>query len=84
LALTAAAAVMAARQIDFSQVIVILTGVLLLACGTIAKIFIREPSARWSKAIEVSSGVWTLLMYLNLGVVPLVWRWWSCGGQVPS
>ena len=68
----------------FSPVVIILSGVLLVAGGGIAILFLREPSTRLSKAIEALSGVWTLFMYLNLGVVPLVWRWWASGGEVPS
>jgi len=84
LGLTAVAAVIAARQISFSQAVIILSSVLLVAGGGIAILFLREPSTRLSKAIEGLSGVWTLLMYLNLGVVPLVWRWWASGAEVPS
>jgi 4-hydroxybenzoate polyprenyltransferase len=82
LGLNAVAAAMAARQIHFSEVVVVLLALLLAAGGTIAISFLREPDGRWSKAIEALSGVWTLLMYLHLGVVPLAWRWWTAAGAV--
>jgi 4-hydroxybenzoate polyprenyltransferase len=84
LGLTAVAAVMAAIQINFSQVVIILSGALLSAGSGIAILFVRAPSRRLSQAIEALSGVWTLLVYLNLGVVPLVWRWWASGGAPSS
>ena len=52
--------------------------------GLIAFLFVREPGSRGSRSIEAFSGIWTLLMYLNLGVVPLVWRWWDSGGKALS
>ncbi|MGE5192473.1 MAG: hypothetical protein ACM3U2_08210, partial [Deltaproteobacteria bacterium] len=84
LGLTAGTAVMAARQIHFAQVVIVLLGILLAGCAGIAFLFLREPSTRRSKSIEALSGAWTLLMYLHLGVVPLVWRWWMSAGEVPS
>jgi 4-hydroxybenzoate polyprenyltransferase len=81
LVVTAATAVMAAREIRFSFFVIVLLSVLLAAAGWIAWHFLRDPSARGSRQIEALSGVWTLLMYLNLGVVPLVWRWWMSAGD---
>jgi 4-hydroxybenzoate polyprenyltransferase len=81
LVVTAAAAVMAAREIQFASFVIALLSVLLVAAGWIAWRFLRDPSANGSRQIEALSGVWTLLMYLNLGVVPLVWRWYLSSGD---
>ena len=56
-----------------SEVIVgVLLLVLLLACVFAAANFLRGPRASTSKGIEVMAGIWTLGMYLSLGVLPLV------------
>ena len=34
----------------------------------------REPQAGYGKRFEIVSGVWTLSMYLSVGVVPLLAR----------
>jgi len=38
----------------------------------------RHPAPGGGKAIEIASGVWTLLMYLSLGAIPalLATRGW--------
>ena len=44
--------------------------------------FLRRPDAAAGKRIELASGVWTLLLYLNLGLAPLLWRWlFGAGGS---
>jgi hypothetical protein len=35
---------------------------------------LRRPTHKASKAIELMSGVWTLGMYLSLGVIPMAVR----------
>jgi len=74
LGLTAACAGMAAARIDFLAPVVGLLAVLLLTAALVAGRFLRQPDARRAKMIEAFSGIWTLLMYLNLGAVPLVTR----------
>src|SRR5262249_6891196 len=39
----------------------------------------RRPDAGGAKWIETASGLWTILMYLSLGAVPLLWRAWQAG-----
>jgi 4-hydroxybenzoate polyprenyltransferase len=36
--------------------------------------FLRRPDARRAKWIEALSGIWTVLMYLSLGAVPMLVR----------
>ena len=38
---------------------------------------VRDPRPGRGKGIEGVSAAWTLLMYLGLGVFPLLWRWLS-------
>jgi 4-hydroxybenzoate polyprenyltransferase len=83
LGVTAATALTAAWHIDFAVPVACVLGVLLTAAGVVAGRFLREPVASRAKLIETLSGVWTLLMYLSLGAVPLLWRVWSTGGSGP-
>lgn len=69
---TAVFAWLAARQIRFEQPMLWLLVALLIACAAIAIRFLRRPAKGAGKAIEVASGVWTLVMYLGLGAVPVV------------
>jgi 4-hydroxybenzoate polyprenyltransferase len=74
-------AAVAGWYIDFFVPIVILLGVLLVAAAWLAWRFLAMPTTRGSKALEALSGIWTLLMYLNLGVIPLLLRWWQARGE---
>ena len=71
---TAVAATGAARAVGFTGPVGALMTVLLLLAVLCALSFLRRPSAGSGKNIEVMSGVWTLVMYCSVGVVPLVWR----------
>lgn len=77
---TAALAVGAAWQIGWAVPLSIVLGVLLVLVAVIAGLFLRRPDGAGGKRIEAASGVWTLLLYLNLGVVPLLWRWYTVRG----
>jgi 4-hydroxybenzoate polyprenyltransferase len=74
-------AAVAGWHIDFFLPILILLGVLLLAAAWLAWRFLAMPTTRGSKMLEALSGIWTLLMYLNLGVIPLLLRWWQARGE---
>ena len=73
---TVGCAVLAAAQIDFLIPVAVVLSMLLLTAGLVAWRFLSEPTSRRSKRIETLSGVWTILLYLSIGAVPLVWRWW--------
>lgn len=74
LALTAVSALAAAFQIDFGPQVGTLLLLLLGVCVGLAARFLRDGQARSAKAIETASAVWTLVMYLGLGVIPLALR----------
>jgi 4-hydroxybenzoate polyprenyltransferase len=74
---TAMFALVAAYQIDFIIAVAWVLGILLVSAAVLALRFLRAPSTRGGKGIETLSGVWTLVMYLSLGAVPLAWRWWT-------
>jgi len=69
---TAVFAWLAARQIRFERPMWWLLVALLIACAAIAIRFLRRPAKGAGKAIEAASGVWTLVMYLGLGAVPVL------------
>jgi 4-hydroxybenzoate polyprenyltransferase len=72
IAATAAAALVAAALIGSEVIIGSLLCILLLACVFAAARFLRTPHTSTGKGIEVMAGLWTLGMYLSLGVLPLV------------
>ncbi len=74
LAATFVCAVIAAARIHFSGVVAIVLGLLLAAAVALAITFARTASGKLAKRIELVSGVWTLALYLTLGVVPLAVR----------
>jgi 4-hydroxybenzoate polyprenyltransferase len=76
---TAACAFVAAWQIDFAVPVGVLLAVLLLAAGLVAGRFLHQPEAGRAKRIETASGLWTILMYLSLGAIPLLLRAWLAG-----
>jgi 4-hydroxybenzoate polyprenyltransferase len=74
--LTAAAAYRAAVEIGTGVWMLGLLAVLVSLCGAAAFRVVRSQAKGSGKAIEVMSGVWTVLMYLGLGAAPLVFAWW--------
>lgn len=76
LALAAASAVMASRGVHVSGTVAALGGLTLLAALVAGRAFLRAPVAGSGKRFEVMAGVWTLVMYLSVGILPLVAAWW--------
>jgi 4-hydroxybenzoate polyprenyltransferase len=74
LAATLACALCAARRIDFLPGVGAVLGVLLAGGVGLGWAFASTAQAKLAKGIEAYSGVWTLALYLMLGVVPLAWR----------
>ena len=73
-AATLACATVAAGRIGFGAPVATVLGVLWFAAAVLGLVFIRTVSARLAKATELFSGIWTLTLYLMLGVVPLLLR----------
>jgi len=74
LAVTALSAWLAAREIGFAGPVGWLLAGLLLAAAGVLLHFLRQPETPRAKLIETMSGVWTILMYLSVGAVPLLWQ----------
>lgn len=72
MAATLGCAWVAAERIDFVVPVVVALGVLWGVAMVLGVVFVRTQSGKLAKRIEAASGVWTLALYLMLGVVPLV------------
>ena len=74
--LTTFAAWQASDRIGTAGPMLVLLAVLVTACALVAARFLRSRARGGGKSIELMSGVWTVLMYLGLGAVPLAVAAW--------
>lgn len=44
----------------------------LILCSIPTILFIKNPTKKLSKSIEIAAGIWTLLMYFSLGAIPMI------------
>ena len=72
LSVTAALALIAAARIAFVRPVALIVALSLAAAATIAWRFLRWQGASDARRIEHMSAAWALLMYLSLGVAPLL------------
>jgi 4-hydroxybenzoate polyprenyltransferase len=73
---TAVCACLAAARIGFAWEAASGLSLALVAAALIGREFLQHPITSRAKRIETLSGIWTFLMYLSVGVVPLLLRWW--------
>ncbi len=76
LVITALFAGLAATRIGFLFPVGCLLTTLLVLAALIALRFHRRPETKHAKAVEMFSGLWTLLMYLSLGAAPWLLRFY--------
>jgi len=74
ISLTVICAMFAAYKINFVSPIGLSLLAMFCPAVVIALRFLRRPVRDRARWFELMSGVWTLLVYLSLGVAPLVWR----------
>ncbi|MET0261450.1 MAG: hypothetical protein ABW223_01035 [Rariglobus sp.] len=74
MAATLACGLMAANRIQFSMPVIVVLGTLWLVALVLGGGFLKTQNGKLAKGIEAASGVWTLALYLMLGVVPLLVR----------
>lgn len=74
MAATLACGLVAAQRIAFLPPFAVVLGALWLGALALGLAFLRTVDGRLAKRIELYSGVWTLALYLTLGVVPLCLR----------
>jgi 4-hydroxybenzoate polyprenyltransferase len=72
--LTALCAFCGARLIDFDKPVAVLLLLLLIWAALETRGILSRPDPGRGRRIELVSGVWTLVMYLNLGALPLALR----------
>ena len=72
LILTGLFAWMAARQIEFGTPVAAILVLLLGAATIVAWHFLKEPTPAHARPFEVMSALWTLMMYLSLGAIPII------------
>jgi 4-hydroxybenzoate polyprenyltransferase len=74
LLLTGTCAVLAARRIGFTWPVAGTLAILFVAAARTSVRFVAQPSQGTGKRFELLSGLWTLALYLSLGIAPLLWR----------
>ena len=74
MAATLGCALVAAQRIAFLPPFALILGALWGGALALGLAFLRTVEGRLAKRIELYSGVWTLALYLTLGVVPLCLR----------
>jgi len=67
-------ALLAANRIGFGRPIIWLLGLPLAVAESLALLFLRQPNAKRGHWFEAMAGIWSLLVYLSLGAVPLLPR----------
>jgi hypothetical protein len=72
---TAVCAVNAAARIGTLWEEAITLGILVAIGLILGARFLAQPVTKRAKWIEHFSGLWTLVLYLSLGLLPLLWRW---------
>jgi hypothetical protein len=75
--MTAALGLGAALRIGTVKFVVPLALLLLVAYVLAAHRFLASPTPGAGKVFENLSGLWTLIIYLSVGALPLLWRVWS-------
>jgi 4-hydroxybenzoate polyprenyltransferase len=73
---TAGFAFMAARAIRFQLPVVIILAVVILTAAALGLRFLQSPASGAGKQLETMAVIWSLLLYLSLGVLPMAIRYW--------
>ena len=71
---TAACATYASARIGFLRPVAVTLALLLGFAVFLVSQLLAKPMTARAKLLEHFSGVWTLLLYLSLGLIPLVWK----------
>jgi hypothetical protein len=74
MALTALCASLAAVEIGFLVPAALLLTIAFITTVVVALRFLQDPTTQRAKLIETTSGLWTILMYLSVGALPLLIR----------
>lgn len=77
LGVSGSVALVAAYRIGFLVPMLVVLGILLATAILVVVHFVERPVASRAKLLELTAGIWTLLLYLTLGAVPMAVRWWG-------
>lgn len=73
---TAVLACVAAVSIQFIRPVLIILTIAIAIAGLLSLQFLRTLGPGQGKRLEMMAGIWSLVLYLSLGVAPLALRWW--------
>lgn len=79
LVLAAASAATAGRLVGVGPLVALAGAVALAWSAVSARPFVQAPATGSGKRFELLSGIWTLAMYLSVGIVPLALQWMRRG-----
>ncbi len=79
LVLAAGSAALAGRLVGVGATVAALGAVTIAVAIVVGRRFVARPMAGAGKTFEVMAGVWTLVMYLSVGILPLALAWWRRG-----
>jgi 4-hydroxybenzoate polyprenyltransferase len=74
LLITAACAFAASVRIGFVRPVISTLALLFVVALVLAGQFLAKPVTSRAKLLEHFSGLWTLVLYLSLGLIPLLWQ----------
>jgi 4-hydroxybenzoate polyprenyltransferase len=74
---TAAFAYAAGRGIQFELPVLMIVSVVVFTAAVLSFRFLQSHMSGEGKRLEAMAGIWSLLLYLSLGVLPLAVRHWS-------
>lgn len=69
--LTLAAALSAASKIHFLPPATVILGLMFAGAITFGLVYLKNPVTRNAKMVETYAGLWSLSLYLTLGIIPL-------------
>ena len=72
MAFTLGLATLAANYAGYGTPTFIILGGIFLLCILPGFFFIKQPRKKLAKAMEATSGIWTVAMYLTLGAIPMI------------
>jgi 4-hydroxybenzoate polyprenyltransferase len=74
---TAGLAAMAAKSIAFELPAAMMYAVLVVTAGLLGIRFLAAEAPGRGKSLETMTGIWSLFLYLSLGVIPIALRYWG-------
>jgi 4-hydroxybenzoate polyprenyltransferase len=74
---TAGLAAMAAKSIAFELPAAMMYAVLVVTAGLLGIRFLAAKAPGRGKSLETMTGIWSLFLYLSLGVIPIALRYWG-------